>query len=266
MAAEALELDESLLAAIAERRLALRVPVSLEVVVRDPFRARRGELLDLSLTGCRMRFEEPVTADRRPWLWIPAGHGGRFPHPIGSEVAWTDSLPGAPTGHCQVGMIFRRFPWRGRARLQRLLEGMLVKTARSAPFAEPEPLDERRASARTPYPRPVIARGAGAPLVLLGRDLSASGLSVETRRALSIGDRLQIALHAGGSTPLVLGAEVVRAIGDGLWGLAFRDLTEPQRECIDALLREQIAPHGAGQHPLLVSQQPLSVGERAPAT
>src|SRR5512145_1881701 len=99
MAAEPLELDESLLAAIVERRLALRVPTSLGVMVRDGFRSRRGEILDLSLTGCRVRFDEPVTSDRRPWLWIPAGLGGRFSHPIGTEVAWTESLPGAPTGH-----------------------------------------------------------------------------------------------------------------------------------------------------------------------
>jgi hypothetical protein len=266
MAAEPVDLDESLLAAIAERRLALRVPVSLEVAVRDGFRKRRGEVLDLSLTGCRMRFDEPVTADCRPWLWIPAGLGGRFAHPIGTEVAWTDSLPDAPTGHCQVGMLFRRFPWNGRRRLQRVLEELLARAAQSAPFELPVPRGERRASERMPYAKHVIARGAGAPLVLLGRDLSATGLSVETRRALAIGDRLQIALHAGRNSPLVLGAEVVRAIGDDSWALAFRDLGAPERARLEGLLREQIAPDGAGQRPLLVSQQAPAPERRGAAT
>lgn len=266
MTADSLELDESLLAAIAERRLALRVPVSLEVAVRDGSRRRRGEVLDLSLTGCRMRFDEPVTADRRPWLWIPAGLGGRFAQPIGSEVSWTDSLHGAPTGHCQVGLIFRRFPFHGRKRLQRLLEELLAKTAQAAPFAEPESADERRASPRAPFERRVIARGAGAPLVMLGRDLSATGICVQTRRALAIGDRLQIALHAGGRAPLVLSAEVVRGIGDDHWALTFRELGEPQRARIETLLREQVAPNGASPGSLLVSQQPAPEAERAAST
>jgi hypothetical protein len=267
MTADSLELDESLLAAIAERRLALRVPVSLEVAVRDGSRRRRGEVVDLSLTGCRMRFDEPVTADRRPWIWLPAGLGGRLAQPIGSEVAWTDSLHGAPTGHCQVGLTFRRFPFQGRKRLQRLLEELLAKTAQTAPFAEPESAaDERRAAPRAPYERRVIARGAGAPLVMLGRDLSATGICVQTRRALAIGDRLQIALHAGGSAPLVLSAEVVRGIGDDHWALTFRELVDAQRERIETLLREQVAPNGASPGALLVSQQPDPETERAATT
>jgi hypothetical protein len=252
MAAGPLELDESLLSAIAERRLALRVPVSIEIVLRDGFRKRHGELLDLSLTGCRLRFAEPVTADRRPWLWIPAGLGGRFAHPVGSEVAWTDSVSGAPTGHCQVGLRFRRFPWRGRARLLRALSALLLHASDCERLSIPE-APERRDAPRVAYDRRVIARGTGTPLVLLGRDLSAGGISVETRRALAIGDRMQIALHAGGDVPLVLSVEVVRAIDECVWALAFRDLRGEQRERIEALLRDQLTPHARGST-LLVSE------------
>jgi hypothetical protein len=242
------ELDDLLLETIAERRLALRVPALLTVVLRDGFRGRRGDLVDLSLTGARLRFAEPVTADRRPWLWVPAGLGGRFAHPIGSEVAWTDSLHGSPTGHCQVGLRFRAFPFGGQARLRRAL-GELLARAVAAP--ELEPLPERRASDRTAYARRVIARGAGAPLVMLGRDISGTGIRVETRRALAIGDSMQLALHAGGDVPLVMRAEVVRAIADGEWALAFRDVSDAQRQRLDALLADQIP---AGAQSLLVSQ------------
>lgn len=232
--------EEILLTSLAERRLALRVPATLEVTLRDGLRARAGELLDLSLSGARLRFREPVTADGRPWLWLPAGLGGRFGHPIGAEVAWTDSLSGSPTGHCQVGLRFRRFPFRGRARLERALLELL---ARASDAREIEPPEERRRSQRVPYARRVIARGVGTPLVLLGRDLSANGLCIETRRALAVGDRLQIALHAGDRVPLVVHTEVVRAAGREAWVLAFRDLSAVQRERIDSLVREAVTPH-----------------------
>lgn len=247
------EFDESLLSAIAERRLALRVPVSIHFSVWDGFRRRRAEVLDLSLNGARLRFAEPVTADRRPWLWLPAGLGGRFAHPIGSEVAWTDSISGAPTGHCQVGLAFRRFPLAGQARLRSVLADLLSLAAGDAHAREHTPPPERRAAARMAFPRRVIARGAGVPAVLLGRDLSATGISVETRRALAIGDSLQIALHVGGGVPLVVSARVVRAVGERIWALGFANLSAAQRERIDALVRDQLAPHASGGS-LLVSE------------
>ena len=254
MAAPRPELDDSLLSSLAEQRLALRVPVRCDIVVRDGFRRRRAELVDLSLMGCRLRFAEPVTADRRPWLWIPGGLGGRFAHPIGAEVAWTDALPNAPTGHCQVGMRFRRYPWRGQQRLQRALVDLVSRAAQGVLLPESEAPGERRASERRPYERRLIARGEGSPRVLLGRDLSHTGLRVESRTSLAIGARLQLALHAGGSVPLVLFAEVVRNAPDGSSALRFCALADSQRERIDELLAELPAPHGAEGCSLLVSQ------------
>jgi len=245
------ELDDALLAAIAERRLALRVPVYLPIVVRDGFRRHSGELIDISLTGGRFRFQAPVAAGRRPWVWIPAGLGGRLAHPIGSEVAWTDSPSGAPTGYCQVGLRFRSFPLGGQARLLRAIGELLARATDAAPV---DPLPERRGASRVPYARRVIARGAGAPLVMLGRDISSRGISVETRRALAIGDGMLLALHVGGDAPLVLRADVVRAIEDGRWALAFRGLDAAQRRRMDAILLDGSAPQTAGAQTLLVSQ------------
>ncbi len=247
------DLEESLLSALAERRLALRVPVSLTVTVSDGLRRRAGELLDLSLTGARLRFVEPVTADRRPWLWVPSGLGGRLPHPVLAEVAWTESVEGAPTGHCHVGLRFRGYPLGGQQRLVRALGALLSRANDRARARELPALPERRESSRIAYDRRVIARGAGTPLVLLGRDLSSGGLSVETRRALAIGDRLQLALHAGGDVPLVVQAEVLRAVDDAVWALAFRDVGVAQQSRIDAIVREQAGPN-AQPSSLLVSE------------
>ncbi len=260
MASASAALDDSLLAAIADRRLALRVPVSLAVVVYDGVRRRRAELVDLSLTGCRARFQEPVTADRSPWLWLPAGLGGRFAHPIGTEVAWTDSLPGAPTGHCQVGMRFRRLPFGGLARVQRALSELLTRVALAEPLAASP---ERRGASRVSYERRVISRGAGAPRVMLGRDLSQTGIRVESRQPLPAGARLQIALHAGGKVPLVVRAEVVRGAPEGGAALAFRDLTPAQRDALDEILGELLAPQEGGGSSLVVSAL-LDPGARLP--
>ncbi len=246
------ELEESLLSALAERRLALRIPVSLTVTLSDGLRRRAGDLIDLSLTGARLRFSEPVTADRRPWFWVPSGLGGRLPHPVFAEVAWTDSVAGAPTGHCQVGLRFRAFPFGAQQRLSRALGALLARANDRFGSALPD-LPERRESSRIPYDRRVIARGAGTPLVLLGRDLSSGGLSVETRRALAVGDRLQLALHAGGDVPLVVQAEVLRAVDDAVWALAFREVGAPQQARIDAIVREQACPRGQASS-LLVSE------------
>jgi hypothetical protein len=245
--------SDELLSDLAERRLALRVPVSLRVRVSDGLRRRPAELLDLSLTGARLRFGEPVTADRRPWLWIPAGLGGRLPHPIGAEVTWTDSLPGTPTGHCQVGLRFRAFPFGGQARLARALHALLRRASDRARGRELPPPPERRDGERIPYARRVIARGAGTPLVLLGRDLSSGGLCVETRRALAIGDRLQLALHAGGEVPLVVSAEVLRAVSETAWALGFRDVSPGMQARIDAIVLEQAGPQREARS-LLVSE------------
>ncbi|MBM4385578.1 MAG: PilZ domain-containing protein [Deltaproteobacteria bacterium] len=247
-----LEIDDTLFAAITESRLALRVPVPLELVVWDGLRSRRGEVLDISLTGARVRFAEPITTDRRPWIWLPAGLGAAYPQPIGVEVAWSDALPGAPTGHCQVGVRFRSFPLGGRERLARVLADLVGRVPEAAQIEEPA---DRRAAPRHAFERRIIARGKGTPLVLLGRDLSAGGLCVETRRALAIGDRLQLALHAGGEVPLVMQAEVVRAIGDERWGLAFREVSSAQQLRLEQILRDQLSPH-VGQNALLVSEVP----------
>ena len=91
--------------------------------------------------------------------------------------------------------------------------------------------------------------------MLLGRDLSAGGLCVETHRALAIGDRLQLALLACGELPLVMQAEVVRAIGEERWGLAFRDLSAQQQARLDQILHDQLSPH-SGSNALLVSEVP----------
>ena len=56
---------EAVALAVTERRLGLRVPVDRSVRVSAGWRTRRATLIQLSLTGCRLQSEIPVSATDR---------------------------------------------------------------------------------------------------------------------------------------------------------------------------------------------------------
>ena len=115
----------ALAAAVVDRRLALRVPVQRPVRVWSLFHRLEASLLDLSLAGCRLLCQEPVTAGRTLWIWLPAGLGGRLPHPIPGHVVWAESVPGQPTGVCELATRFRPLLARTHTRLEEALKDLL---------------------------------------------------------------------------------------------------------------------------------------------
>jgi hypothetical protein len=227
----------------AERRLALRVPVRRRVRAAIGLRAFEALLLDLSVTGCRLRCPQPVTAHGSVWIVLPAGFGGRLPLPVRGEVARADSVRGEPTGVCDVALRFRALTPRAYDRVCAAVAEVL---AAPAPEAE-----ERRRAPRSWFGRRVIARGAGRPRVLLGRDLSPGGMRVENAAGLAAGDELQLALHSQlGDVPLVLGARVLRTGPAGDAALEFVGLGAAQRAALEKMLCEL----GGGEGPALVSE------------
>ncbi len=242
--------SETLTASLAERRLALRVPAQLTVTLYEGLRRRRVELLDVSYEGCRLRSSRALKR-MRAWLFIPAGVGGRLPHPVRAQIAWT-APPSESRGACQTGVRFVALPFGGRRRIERVLEA-LVERALAACVAT-APANERRGAERLPYARRVISRGGGAPRVLLAHDLSRTGVSVEARRPLPIGARLQLALHAGSGVPLVVQAEVVRSSTDGASALTFRSLTDAQLQRLDEILDFSKGQASSAAPALMVSE------------
>jgi hypothetical protein len=226
-----------------ERRLALRVPVRRRVRAAIGLRAFEALLLDLSVTGCRIRCARPVAAHGSVWIVLPAGFGGRLPLPLRGEVARAESVRGEPTGVCDVALRFRALPPRAYDRVCAAVAEVLA-----AP--EPEP-QERRASPRRWFARRVIARGAGRPRVLVGRDVSAGGMRVENAAGLAAGDELQLALHAqAGEVPLVVGARVLRTGPGGDAALEFVDVSAPQRVALEKILLDA----GGGDEVSLISE------------
>ena len=229
--------------AVAERRLGLRVPVDLTVRIYAGWHAFPATLTELSLTGCRLRCDHPVAADRPLWLWLPRGFGGRLPHLVRADVIRADPEPGQATGMCEVALQFRLTLARTHRRLARALTDILSGES------------ERRRDERVPYRRRVIARGSDRPRVLIGQDLSLGGMRINDTDDFPPGTEVQLALHAGGAlAPLVVDARVVRNDGAGGAGLVFVELDEARREQLSKLIHAHTPFIGSDGRPAVVSE------------
>jgi hypothetical protein len=215
-----------------ERRHALRVPVRRTVRAAVGLRSFEAVLMDLSVSGCRLRCSEPVTAHGSLWIVLPAGFGGRFPVPIRGEVARAESVRGEPTGVCDVALRFRALSPRACERLQAAVMQVISPKPES-------PNGERRGSQRRWFGTRVIAGGPGRPQVLLAREISEGGMQVENASGLVAGQELQLALHSqAGDVPLVLRGRVLRCNAKGEAAFAFVAPSEVQRGYLERLLAD----------------------------
>lgn len=96
---------------------------------------------------------------------------------------------------------------------------------------------ERRAHARGQFAVPVIARGRAKRRLLIGRDLSRSGMRVEPASDVDVGDRFMLALYGSSSgDPVVVTATVARDDGPRGLGLRFDRLSPQRAEALDKLV------------------------------
>jgi len=92
---------------------------------------------------------------------------------------------------------------------------------------------ERRSAPRASFDAPLLARQGERQRVLLGRDLSSSGMRVEAAAGLAPGQRFRLALYGPeDSEPTRVEARVERDDGDDGWMLAFDN--------VDATLRRRL--------------------------
>jgi hypothetical protein len=213
-----------------ERRHALRVPVRRTVRAAVGLRSFAALLVDLSMSGCRLRCPLPVTAHGSLWIVLPAGFGGRFPVPLRGQVARAESVRGEPTGVCDVALRFQKLSARAGERLQAAIAQVLSPQ-------RADPAGERRRAARRWFGSRVVAGGPGHPRVLLARDLSAGGMQVANAAGLVPGEELQLALHSqAGDVPLILRGRVLRCTAEGEAAFAFLAPSDPQRGHLEKLL------------------------------
>jgi hypothetical protein len=108
-------------------------------------------------------------------------------------------------------------------------------------------LPERRGRARHAYDHRVVALGDEATRVLLGRDISTGGMRVDPHPGLSVGDRLELALHAGArSEPLVVEAVVQRDDGDRGLVLRFAGDDPPVASALERVIEHLPVIAGTG--------------------
>lgn len=120
------------------------------------------------------------------------------------------------------------------------------ETAENDSVASPE----RRSDPRISYEERIVALGAEASRVLVGRDLCIGGMRIVSTPSISIGDVLRVALHSGSATEsLVVVAEVSRDDGDDGIVLSFNSLSETQRVHLEKIIATGLAVHANDEDP-----------------
>jgi len=265
-----------------ERRRRARVTVGAPVRFRGRLFSRRAVLAELSLRGCRLLSSHTARRDARIRVRLPARLAGGRALSLPGRVVRTGPGSGEECGAQCMAVVFEGLGREELARVQGILEAHARGPAScagapplprrqqesSAPPAGPdasaspdEPRQlapgERRCGRRADYPHHVVALGAEAAGVLVGRDLSEGGMRVEPHDELTVGDALKIALHAGPRTePLVLGVRVERDDGrDGLL-LRFEGPGPREREQLAKIVQSLpgLESAGVGRGELVVSE------------
>jgi len=233
----------------ANQRRAERHPFGAEVTWRTGWVKRRGILVELSGSGCRLVSDRALAPGARVRIEIPPEATGGRRIPLRGRILRRDTLPGAaPDARHGLAVCFDPLPTRVQQRLDALLARLqrgpatLGCDARgtapepSAPVAPTgadgvpgqeagsEPFSERRSHVRARLDREVVAldeTGTRVLHALVGRDLSLAGMRIDPSPDLALGQRLRLALYEPSApAPVVLEAECMR--DDGGAGLALR--------------------------------------------
>jgi hypothetical protein len=232
-----------------ERRREHRVPVGYEISYRNGVRRRKATLVELTSRGCRLLSEHPIKVGSRLTLDIASEITGSRSMQLRAKV-----IRSGPAGHDAdrqqqaVALCFERLSAGNRRQLGEVLKrrasgtpvlpkGMAratgaVTTAQatalggeSTPIAAAGSIEDRRKNPRAAFEHSVRALDEEAELVLMGRDLSVSGMRLEPQSQLEVGAKLRLAIYGEPTEePFVVRARVVRNDGDDGVGLRFEQV------------------------------------------
>ncbi len=243
-----------------ERRASARLAISAMVRFRTNVFSHAATLVEISRGGCRLIARSLPAQGESVTLILPqelTENGGLS---LAGRVVSADPAGGYEPGEQACSIAFDALDREKSSVLRGMLEhhalgsGSLVlrnsprEAAASAPgkprsAAPRKPAavsaapkltpkapaadsGERRRATRHAYPRPVLAAGAGAARILIGRDLSSGGMRVAPGANLLIGDALKLVIYGpAGRPPLVIRAVVSRDDGDEGCVLLFENLT-----------------------------------------
>lgn len=254
-----------------ERR-SRRVAVGAPVRFRVGLRRRDGVLADLSMRGCMILSRRPMRIGQAIVVWVPDATSESKSFAVrGAVVRILPSSSGERGFGVDFGVVSKQLVAHLKASVAAYLEGPAAHAGLDAGTTQPlvsgavlaqaaiasgspvaaEHPDERRERERRTYAgRRVVALGEEAARVLIGRDLSTGGMRVDPEPHLAVGQKLQIAIHAGpGQTPLVVQAEVMRDDAEHGFGLRFLALDEAAERYLAKMvdsLPDADATQGAG--------------------
>jgi len=221
-----------------EKRREERLALGESVVYRAGPLARSAVLADLSRAGCRLISPYGARRGMRIAVELPAEDGAPLlveGHVLRSEPA----REGAHAREVAIGVAFEALSPSARERLEAIVR------RRSQTLAPPEPEaqapsanpGERRRHRRGAYARRVQVLEEQASRVLMGRDLSVSGMRIDPHPGLEVGTDLQLAVYAGmREEPFLLRAKVVRAGVEGAVALQFEDVSDAVAHRLEALV------------------------------
>ena len=246
----------------AERRGARRVPFGCPLDFWSDGAHHTALLAELSLDGCRMLTNDAVREGTPLRIQLPRSLApfGKI-EICGSTVRCTPCEPSQDVTGFNVAVEFSHEGRDTQAALDEILSGRQPGTHVTplSPMPEPgkpaatqlaakgdlsEDLPEvtfdGRQDERRRYDRRVAALGtlnADAPQVVLGRDLSVSGMRAAKHPSLSVGSELALGIYGReGSTPLVVEAEVVNDAGEAGIGLRFFRVTPDIRRRLEEIM------------------------------
>ncbi len=246
----------------AEQRGARRVPFGCQLDFWSDSEHHTALLAELSLDSCRMVTNDAVRDGTQVRIQLPRAlspHGNI--ELCGTTIRCTPCELSQDVTGFNVAVEFSHEGSDTQAALEEILSGRQLGT-RVTPLSPmpgagppaaahfdatgklsenlPEVTLDRRQNERRRYSRRVAALGtlsADSPQVVLGRDLSVSGMRVAKDPSLSVGSELALAIYGrAGSPPLLVEAEVVNDGGEAGIGLRFLRVTPDIRRRLEEIM------------------------------
>lgn len=237
-----------------ERRRETRAAVGWEVSFRTGLRRRTATLADLSRRGCRLLSTQPLAVGTRITVQLPAelvntrrgvwlrakvvrtheesdGLGARHVVGISFEKlkpSHARAIADAVKARAAGPMVLADEVVRPRAsRTAAPTPAPAAAPVDSSPLAAPGIVENRRKERRALYTGEVIHLDGEAQSVLVGRDISATGMRVEPNSALQPGASLRLALYTSArEQPFMVRARVLRNDGSDGVAIAFDNPNE----------------------------------------
>lgn len=227
-----------------ENRRGKRVAIGVAVKMKVGSRTKAATLMQLSERGCGLRCDRTEEPRQAVSVILPRQLTGSNPLTLEGRVVGSKKAGQPKQGRVDLRVRFNPLNAAARRFLGAIMKAHGIGGAALDPAARrkeaPRPgvsrsKDAKRAT-RGRYVRPLLGF-YGAPLSLVGSDLSKKGMRIRSEPSLGVGHELKLVLYCTASIPRILVKAVV-ARDDGAGGLflRFRAISKTATANLDKLL------------------------------